>query len=125
LYVCQNSSVSWCPQGAKARLRKAEQALEVVLDAQLGFRRENNDSSEDDDASSFGFPANFKDDYVDSDAEASSSEGDSSPNRAAAVGGIVQARGCQSDFKSNKAYDDAGHCFLLLLEQYSAELEID
>ncbi|KAL0039653.1 hypothetical protein WJX77_004437 [Trebouxia sp. C0004] len=95
-------------KGAKARLRKAEQALEAVLDAQLGFRQENNDSSEDDDASSFGFPANFKDDYVDSDAEASSSGVDSSPNSAAAVGGALQARGCRSDCKSSKPYQDSG-----------------
>ncbi|KAL0045239.1 hypothetical protein WJX82_001458 [Trebouxia sp. C0006] len=87
-------------KGAKARLRKAEQALEVVLDAQLGFRRESNASSEDDEASSFGFPANFKDDYVDSDAEASSSDGDSSPKRAAAVDSALQASGCQSDCTS-------------------------
>ncbi|KAA6419505.1 MAG: hypothetical protein FRX49_10603 [Trebouxia sp. A1-2] len=94
--------------GAKARLREAEQALEVVLDAQLGFRRESNASSEDDDASSFGLPANFKDDYIDSEAEASSSDGDSSPNRAAAVGSALQARGCQPDCKSSEANHDAG-----------------
>lgn len=111
MYACQNSIVSgcWVPQGAKARLRKAEQALEVVLDAQLRFRWESNASSEDDDASSFGLPANFKDDYIDSDAEASSSDSDSSPNRTAAVGSALQARGCRSDRNSSEASHDTGH----------------
>ncbi len=63
-------------QGAKARLAKAEQALESVLDAHLGFQRNDGSDHEEEDSSSSGFPANFKDDYVDSDAEASSSDDD-------------------------------------------------
>lgn len=80
-------------QGAKARLRKAEQALESILDAQLGFRQRNNMAGTDDDCSSSdSFPVNFKDDYIDSDAEASSSDDDKSARKLAAINGKPNAK---------------------------------
>ena len=66
-------STTRCLQGAKSRLRKAEQALDSVLDDCLRLRpadRENEECS-----SNSSFPVDFQDDYIDSDV-ASSSDGE-------------------------------------------------
>ena len=68
-------STECIPQGAKARLIKAEEALEAVLDAQLGFQQGGAD--QEDCSSNSSFPADIKDDYVDSGVDASSSDDDS------------------------------------------------
>ena len=82
-------------QGAKGRLDKAEQALERILDAQLGYQRTSH-ADEDSTSTSSGFPASFKDDYVDSDREADSSE---------VCGGAIGAPQCRfgpADVKKRK-----------------------
>ena len=61
-------------QGAKARVSRAEQALEALLDAQLARRTHVSAEDEDDCSSSGDFPTNFKDDYVDSDIPESDSD---------------------------------------------------
>ena len=95
-------------QGAKARLRKAEQALERVLDAQLGFRQRNNMAgTEDDCSSSDSFPVNFTDDYIDSDAEASSSDDDKPARKLAAVNGEPHAKRPKLD-KHNSSGHNTG-----------------
>ena len=92
-------------QGAKARLRKAEQALESILDAQLGFRQRSNMAGTDDDCSSSdSFPVNFKDDYVDSDAEASSSDDDNSARKLAAMNGKPNAKRPKLDKHNGSAH---------------------
>lgn len=61
-------------QGAKARLGRAEQALEALLDAQLA-RRMYDPAEEEENCSTNGdVSINFKDDYVDSDAPESNSD---------------------------------------------------
>lgn len=64
-----------CMQGAKKRLAAAEQALELVLEAQLATGQS---SKCDEDGSEDSWPAGMQDDYVDSDAEvAADSDSDS------------------------------------------------
>ena len=59
-------------QGAQARLNRAEQALEALLDAQLHHQQRH--PNEDGCSSSDDFAANVHDDYIDSDAAESDSD---------------------------------------------------
>ena len=69
----------WHAQGAKTRLAKAEQALELLLEAQLGagHSRKGQGCSDDEACSYDSWPAGMQDDYIDSDAEAADSHDDS------------------------------------------------
>ena len=60
-------------QGAKSRLARAEQALDALLDAQLRFRQ--HEPQQDGCSDSDGFPADLQDDYIDSDAADTDSDG--------------------------------------------------
>lgn len=77
------TSLCWYGQGAKARLAKAEQALELLLDAQLGAGHlgTGQGCSDDEACSNDSWPAGIQDDYIDSDAEAAAdSDDDSTPS---------------------------------------------
>lgn len=60
-------------QGAKGRLARAEQALEALLDAQLTSQQQH--PQQDGCSDSDGFPANLQDDYINSDAADTDSDG--------------------------------------------------
>lgn len=66
-------------QGGRARLAKAEQALEVLLDARLGAGPSGagQGSCDDDAMSNDSWPSGLQDDYLDSDAEAAADSDDS------------------------------------------------
>lgn len=92
-------------QGSKERLAKAEQALEALLDARLGApSAAGQGNSDNEPGSDDSWPCGWQDDYVDSDAEAADSSGDSS--------GVADSRGASNRKPTNSSLQSKGRAEL-------------